>query len=432
MRALVVAASGLIGLSGFGLLGVPSAAAAAPKKPAIVALVAAPLQVPAEGGSVTLTVRVRNATRCTFHKQSVAIGSAACVTGRASRVVTIAPNQLQQTVVFRFDVLATGGGGKAMRTISVVQGAAPAPLAAVTTSLPGGTTGTGYTAPLQATGGKPPYTWTLTTGALPSGLTLGATGSISGTPTSSGQFPLTLQVADAAGRTATAQLSLTVKGPVLAVGRMSVSTNWSGYVLDGTGFTYATGTFTVPTVPPNGSTSTAQWIGVDGDSDSNQDLIQAGVAEDVNFGNVQTYAWWEILPAVSTPIDSSVVNVQPGDTVTVTIRQAAAGSWTIQVADVTRNQTFTTTQSYNGPGLSAEWIVEAASDTNSHVLTLGQYSPPVTFTGLGWSGTPTSTGWTPIQMQQPRAGVVSVPSGLNADQTSFVVAYGSSAPATPG
>jgi Putative Ig domain len=57
------------------------------------------------------------------------------------------------------------------------------PLTINTSALGNGTTGTPYTANLQATGGVPPYTWSVSTGLLPSGLTLDPnTGVVSGTP----------------------------------------------------------------------------------------------------------------------------------------------------------------------------------------------------------------------------------------------------------
>ena len=57
------------------------------------------------------------------------------------------------------------------------------PLTINTAALGSGTTGSAYTANLQATGGVPPYTWTVASGLLPSGLTLDPnTGTISGTP----------------------------------------------------------------------------------------------------------------------------------------------------------------------------------------------------------------------------------------------------------
>jgi subtilisin family serine protease len=66
-----------------------------------------------------------------------------------------------------------------------------------TTSLPGGTVGQSYSQTLSATGGKTPYTWSVSSGNLPPGLTLGGSSAvISGTPTSAGSYSFTVQVAD--------------------------------------------------------------------------------------------------------------------------------------------------------------------------------------------------------------------------------------------
>lgn len=67
-----------------------------------------------------------------------------------------------------------------------------------TTSLPNGSPNVSYSATLAATGGLAPYySWTITQGALPNGLTLNATsGVISGTPTGAGTSSFTVQVSD--------------------------------------------------------------------------------------------------------------------------------------------------------------------------------------------------------------------------------------------
>jgi len=65
-------------------------------------------------------------------------------------------------------------------TISVIT---VAPLQAVTPPLPSGDVAVGYTAGLVASGGVPPYIWSITGGQLPSGLTLDPkSGNVSGTP----------------------------------------------------------------------------------------------------------------------------------------------------------------------------------------------------------------------------------------------------------
>ena len=86
-----------------------------------------------------------------------------------------------------------------------------APLVITTTSLPNGVSNTVYTATLAATGGTTPYTWSIISGTLPSGLTLNSgSGVISGTPTVSGTFSFTAQVSDAGSHTATKTLSITI------------------------------------------------------------------------------------------------------------------------------------------------------------------------------------------------------------------------------
>ena len=87
------------------------------------------------------------------------------------------------------------------------------PLTITTTALPGGSSGQAYSATLQASGGAAPYAWSITSGRLPAGLTLdAASGTIAGTPTETGSFPLTIEVSDTAMTTASATFSLTISG----------------------------------------------------------------------------------------------------------------------------------------------------------------------------------------------------------------------------
>ena len=75
--------------------------------------------------------------------------------------------------------------------------AAAAELTITTNSLPEGKVGTAYSATVEATGGVPPYTWSISAGSLPAGLTLNpTTGAISGTPTAAGNYEFTVKVED--------------------------------------------------------------------------------------------------------------------------------------------------------------------------------------------------------------------------------------------
>jgi large repetitive protein len=63
-------------------------------------------------------------------------------------------------------------------------------------SLPGATQGSAYSQTVTASGGTVPYTFAITAGALPAGLSLSSGGSLSGTPTSSGTFNFTVTATD--------------------------------------------------------------------------------------------------------------------------------------------------------------------------------------------------------------------------------------------
>ncbi len=85
------------------------------------------------------------------------------------------------------------------------------PLTISTSTLPNGTAGVAYSAALQASGGKTPYSWTVAAGSLPSGLSLNAsTGAITGTPATAGTSIFMIAVADANGQSAQRQFSLTI------------------------------------------------------------------------------------------------------------------------------------------------------------------------------------------------------------------------------
>ncbi len=64
--------------------------------------------------------------------------------------------------------------------------------------LPGATVGTPFSAQLGLSGGTPPDTLAIISGALPDGLTLDETGLIAGTPTAAGSFQFELDVKDSA------------------------------------------------------------------------------------------------------------------------------------------------------------------------------------------------------------------------------------------
>jgi hypothetical protein len=98
------------------------------------------------------------------------------------------------------------------------------PPSVTTTSLPGGAGGSAYSATLQESGGVAPFSWSLTSGSLPTGFTLGTDGTIAGTPCTGGTSSFTVQVADSANPplTASAPLSISVTVPPLSIATTSL------------------------------------------------------------------------------------------------------------------------------------------------------------------------------------------------------------------
>ena len=71
--------------------------------------------------------------------------------------------------------------------------------------------GVAYSYQELAAGGAPPYTWSIISGSLPPGLSIGpSTGLISGTPTTQGTSSFTVKVTDSGANTATSPQSITI------------------------------------------------------------------------------------------------------------------------------------------------------------------------------------------------------------------------------
>ncbi|NJC32484.1 uncharacterized protein YhjY with autotransporter beta-barrel domain [Xanthomonas arboricola] len=93
-----------------------------------------------------------------------------------------------------------------------------APVVVVAPSaLPSATRGTAYSQTLSASGGTAPYTYAVSAGSLPAGITLASNGTLSGTATVEGSFNFTVTATDANTFTATQAYALTVAGPNLAL-----------------------------------------------------------------------------------------------------------------------------------------------------------------------------------------------------------------------
>lgn len=96
------------------------------------------------------------------------------------------------------------------------------------TSLTNATVATSYSQSITASGGTASYTFAITAGALPPGLTLTTGGTLSGTPTAGGSFNFTITATDASSFTGARAYSLTVDVPTITIVPMSLPSATQG------------------------------------------------------------------------------------------------------------------------------------------------------------------------------------------------------------
>ncbi|KAH8815383.1 peptidase A4 family-domain-containing protein [Xylogone sp. PMI_703] len=172
--------------------------------------------------------------------------------------------------------------------------------------------------------------------------------------------------------------------------QVSYSTNWSGAVLTappaGQTFNAVSASFVVPTPKvPSGSSSrgtyaASAWVGIDGDTYQNA-ILQTGVDFTISNGRVSYDAWYEWFPDYA--YDFSL-DVNAGDTVTVSVTSSSATSGTAVIVNQSTGQRVS--KSLTAPessarlgGQNAEWIVEDFEQGGSLVNLVNFGS--VTFTG---------------------------------------------------
>src|SRR5246127_4478073 len=228
-------------------------------------------------------------------------------------------------------------------------------LAIISNSLPSAKVQTAYSASLTAAGGTAPYTWLLTSGSLPVGLSLSDSGGqIIGMPSQAGSSSFTVQVKDSSSpaQTASQQLSIAVAA---ATTPLQITTNSipAGQV----GLTYSTNFVATGGAAPyswainSGSLpsglslnpSTGQISGTPAQSGSYSFSVQ--VKDSSNPPQVATQALSTTIAAAVTPLTIRTQSLANG-------QQGAAYSATLNATGGTTPYTWSISSGQLPPGTS--------------------------------------------------------------------------------
>jgi Putative Ig domain len=192
-------------------------------------------------------------------------------------------------------------GATATQPLTIAIGA-PLPLAVTTMILPGASTNATYpTTTLQASGGVPPYSWSLLSGSLPPGLTLASSGAISGTATQAGNFAFIVQVSDSESPAMTASRGLAISVGTLSTLSGNYAFEFNGFNSTGSAVSIA-GSFTAD---GNGNiTSGVEDMNAIGGSPKNQTFTGSYTVSGANQGRL-TFSSLAGSPVYSFSINSN-------------------------------------------------------------------------------------------------------------------------------
>ena len=260
-----------------------------------------------------------------------------------------------------------------------VAGASTPPLTISTSNLPQATAKTSYSGTLTATGGTAPYTWSIRTGRLPAGLSLAAnTGTISGTPTNSGNYSFGVKVTDSSSslggrksnKTATATVTMTVAAAVATPAVLAITTSSLPSGTQGAAYSNA--------VVATGGTTPYSWSITSGS-------LPAGLSLTVSTGLISgtptasgTFSFTASVRDSGSPVQSKSVNLSlfvAPPTLAITTSSLPSG---------TVGTSYSTTLAATGGTPAYTWSLAGNSSLPAG-LTLGANSGTI-------SGSPTTSG----------------------------------------
>lgn len=314
---------------------------------------------------------------------------------------------------YNFTLTATDANAQTgSRAYTLVIGAAVVTLPP--TTLAGGQVGFAYSAPLNpASGGTAPYSYVVTGGALPGGLTLSTGGTLSGTPTAFGTFNFAVTATD----------SSTGSGPYAATQNYTLMIEQPAPIANPVSATFAYGSTANPVAlnltggvaasvaivtPPTNGTAVASGTGI-------IYTPNPGYAGGDSFSYTATNAGGTSAPAtVTLTVDNPVISIAADGPLTATAGTAYSRTFTFSGGA----QPFSGYQVANLPsGL-------AISGSSANSVTIAGTPTAAGSFALAVSGTDASTGSGPFATSQTFTLVVNAPAlALTPATGSFTATY---------
>ncbi len=267
---------------------------------------------------------------------------------------------------FSVSVINPGGAVSNALPLTVNPKANTTVTVTTTSPLTSGVVGTFYSQTLAASGGTPPYTWTVLSGSLPAGLTLSSGGVLSGTPLVAGTQTFTVSLNDSAGVPATQPLTLTINPAGMATGNLQIIPQ----ILDGGGWNTLFTIVNRDTVPVNytlqffddngnalafpipnatsgmlsgtlnpGATVFAQSTGVSA-------TLQQGWAEVTSSGRVGVTGTFQLRSSGTRGSEVSISGAQPGSSILVPFDNTQRNTSAIALANSNATQPLTVTLTF--------------------------------------------------------------------------------------
>jgi streptogramin lyase len=177
--------------------------------------------------SISTGFQLDSSTTCpqlsTSSSAATLAASASCAL--AVDFVPTAPGSITGSLVLTDNTLNAAAPVYAIQTISLSGMGRGAQITLSPTSLPAVTYGTSYSVTITSSGGTPSYTYSVSTGSLPTGLTLSASGTVSGTPTETGMYSFTIEAMDNNGFTGTQNYTLNVNPAMPTISISDIPSN---------------------------------------------------------------------------------------------------------------------------------------------------------------------------------------------------------------